>query len=95
MTLSLAGWSTQLNDDLEVEIDAIVGDDDRHGTSANEHVGNPLLAIWSVTVWPPFVDDGEAVSPIVDVRNLPFADALRIASAIIQSHRFNKASNCA
>ena len=85
---SLSGWFAQLNDDLEVELDAVVGGDE-YGTLIGERVGNPLRAIWSVTVWPRPDDDGEA-SPIVDIRNLPFADALRIASAIIETHKFKK-----
>ena len=33
------------------------------------------------------------ISPIVEIRDLPFADALRFASAIIQSHKFKKVRN--
>lgn len=87
---SVSGWFAQLNDNLKVELDAVVGEDE-HGNSASERVGNPLRAIWSVTVWATS-DDG-AASPIVDVRNLPFADALRIASALIQTHKFKRVAN--
>ncbi len=88
---SLSGWFAQLNDDLKVELNAVVGDDG-HGTLANERVGNPLRAIWNVAVWPRPDDEGE-VSPIVDIHNLPFAEALRIASAIIQTHKFKRVRN--
>ena len=88
---SLSGWFAQLNDDLAVELNAVVGNDER-GSLVNERVGNPLRAIWSVTVWPGPDDEGE-VSPIVDIRNLPFAEALRIASAIIQTHKFKRVRN--
>lgn len=89
----LSGWTAQLNADLEIEIDAVLHDEDEHGISVNERIGNPLRAIWTVTVWPsPDDEDGE-ISPIVDMRNLSFAEALRIASAIVQTHRFRKAAN--
>ena len=86
-----AGWTAPLNEDLEIEIDAVIGDEDEHRLRINERVGNPLLAIWSVTVWPsPDDDDGGTVSPIVELHDLPFAEVLRIASAIIQTHKFTK-----
>ena len=88
---SLSGWFAQLNDDLKVELSAVVGDNE-HGTWGGERVGNPLRAIWSVTVWPTLDDDRE-VSPIVDIRYLPFADALCIASALIQTHSFKRVTN--
>jgi hypothetical protein len=88
----LSGWTAQLNDELEIEIDAVIGDEDEHRFRVNERIGNPLQAIWSVTVWPPPPDDGETISPIVEIRDLPFADALRIASAIIRTHKFKSES---
>ena len=87
---TVSGWLARLNDDLSVELDAVVREDE-HGTSASCPVGNPLRAIWSVTVRPTS-EDG-AASPIVDVRNLPFADALRIASALIQTHKFKRVAS--
>ena len=48
----LSGWTAQLNDDLEIEIDAVIGDEDQHRLRINERVGNPLQAIWSVALWP-------------------------------------------
>jgi len=68
----------------------VVGEDEQ-GILASGRVGNPMRAIWSVTVRPTS-DDGTG-SPIVDLRNLPFADALRIASALIQTHKFKRVAN--
>jgi len=89
----LTGWTAPLNDDLEIEIDAVIGEEDDRRIRINERVGNPLQSIWSVTVWPSPDDSDETVSPIVHIRDLPFADALRIASAIIQTHTFKKVRN--
>lgn len=86
----LSGWTAQLNDNLEIEIEAVTGDGDEHRFRVNERIGNPLQAIWSVTVWPPLDEQGGTTSPIVEIRDLPFSDALRIASAIIQTHNFKK-----
>jgi len=85
----LSGWSAQLNEALEIEVDALLHDGDESGSYANGRIGNPFQAIWSVMVWPTAdEDDDEATSPIVEVHHLPFSEALRIASAIIQTHKY-------
>lgn len=87
----LSGWWAQLNDTLEIEVDAILHDGDETGSYANGNMGNPFRAIWSVTVWPtPDENDDEETSAVVEIRHLPFSEALRIASAIIQTHRFKR-----
>lgn len=87
----LAGWSTQLNEDLDIEVDAILRDDDESGAYAHGHIGHPLKAVWSVTVWPKADnDDDEVASAVTELHDLPFSEALRLASAIIQTHRFKK-----
>ncbi len=88
----LSGWTAQLNEDLEIEVDAVLRDDDESGPYGNGNIGDPLKAIWSVTVWPiPDDDDDKETSAVVDMHDLPFSEALRIASAIIQTHKFKKA----
>lgn len=93
----LSGWTAQLNEHLEIEIDAVLRDDeDEPGGYAKGRIGHPLRAIWSVMVWPsPDEDDDQETSPIVDIQSLPFAEALRIASAIIQTHKFKRALSAA
>ena len=87
----LSGWSAQLNEALEIEVDAVLHDGDVSGSYANGQIGNPFHAIWSVTVWPtPGEDDDETTSAVLEIHHLPFSEALRIASAIIQTHRFKK-----
>ena len=89
----LSGWTAQLNEDLEIEIDAVLRDDDHQfGVIANGRIGDPLRSIWSVSVWPsPDEDDDKTISPVVEIHDLPFAEALRLASAIIETHKFKKA----
>lgn len=88
----LSGWTGKLNDDLEIEIDAVLHDGDESGSYANGRIGNPFLAVWSVTVWPSpdDNDDEETTSAVLEIHHLPFSEALRIASAIVQTHRFKK-----
>lgn len=87
----LAGWSTQLNEELNIEVDAILRDDDESGAYAHGHIGHPLKAVWSVTVWPKADDDDDEVaSAVTEMYDLPFSEALRLASAIIQTHKFKK-----
>ena len=87
----LSGWGVHLNDALEIEVDAVLRDDDASGAYANGHIGHPLHAVWSVTVWPSAdEDDDQATSAVAELHDLPFSEALRIASAIIQTHRFKK-----
>lgn len=88
----LSGWTAQLNDKLEIEVDAVLrNDEDESGFFANGRIGHPLRAIWSVAVWPGPDDNDQETSPIIDIHGLPFAEALRIASAIIQTHKFKRA----
>lgn len=88
----LSGWTGKLNEDLEIEIDAVLHDGDESGSYANGRIGNPFQAIWSVTVWPtPDDDNEETTSAVLEMHHLPFSEALRLASAIIQTHKFKKA----
>ncbi len=90
----LSGWTAQLNEDLEIEVDAVLHDGEESGSYANGRIGNPFQAVWSVTVWPsPDDDDEETTSAVVEIHHLPFSEALRIASAIVQTHRFRKATD--
>ncbi|MGQ3300168.1 hypothetical protein [Reyranella sp.] len=85
----LSGWTAQLTETLEIEVEASLPDGDESGPYAKGHIGNPLQAVWSVMVWPTPDDDSEEItSPVVEMHHLPFSEALRIASAIIQTHRF-------
>lgn len=86
----LSGWTALLNEDLEIEIDALLRDEDEPGPYGNGRIGDPLRAIWSLSVWPTADENDEQISPIIDMHDLPFSEALRIASAIIQTHRFKK-----
>lgn len=85
----LSGWTAPLTEALEIEVEAGLPDGDESGPYARGRIGNPLQAVWSVTVWPtPDEDSEEMTSPVVEMHHLPFSEALLIASAIIQTHKF-------